>query len=315
MNKLKMNMKKIHLITTVFASLLLTACASGGESQEAGAGLKTKTESKAGTAADSDAAEVRIWQPEKLEGHAAYRWEGLERVGEEDPLLCTRPENNSGYLQSLLPVCMDPVYGILYYVNYGEDYCIYGKKDGKTEKIADIPGRRLFCRDGSLYFIADTYDDMFTLEGVKNGNILQYDPAEGELFLAVDESAASMAVYQDGIYYMKQELRELGGGLFAGEEVKYCYSFSDHSIRELQKPKEYYDITFHRCGEDFILYRTEPIAEEDMDEEDKQLVELAGGGEGLLAGSEGGSGSGAGANGGVRPLIWGKGRDVLWRAL
>lgn len=104
-------------------------------------------------------------------------------------------EENYGLL------CNDPVYNILYYINLGVDNFIYRIKDGKSELVLELPAKRLFCMDGKLYFMLETYDTG-TINGMVNGNIFCYDPVSGVAKKIIDVNAYKMFVYQDGIYYL-----------------------------------------------------------------------------------------------------------------
>lgn len=197
-----------------------------------------------------------------------YAWGALPQKGKEDAVYCNLPENING-LDNILPICQDVQYDILYYVNYGADYFIYACKDGKTEKIADIPAKRLFCRDGKLYFMAESYG-LYSLEGIKDGNILQYDPVTGQISVVVNEQASSMIVYQDGIYYSKDEKYEIGNDSFAVDRSLAYYSFADGSITGLESLSGS-ERTLYRCGDDFIFYVVEPYQGTD-----EAILELAG---------------------------------------
>lgn len=189
-----------------------------------------------------------IEQEKKI--YNGYTWGALEQKGKDDDVYCNLPENVNG-LDNMLLVCHDPKYDILYYVNYGVDYLIYGCRDGETEKIADIPAKRLFCRDGKLYFIAESYG-MDSLDGL-DGQIFEYDPVTGQILTIMEEQVTSMMVYQDGIYCTIDEMKELGDGSFLLDRVVKYYSFFDEKMIVLQ------DIsgvvrTLYRCGQDFLFY-------------------------------------------------------------
>ena len=55
----------------------------------------------------------------------------LPVIGEEDPVYCNLPENVRGW-DDLIPLCVDPLYGILYYVDYGGDYKIHAVYNGES---------------------------------------------------------------------------------------------------------------------------------------------------------------------------------------
>ncbi len=185
----------------------------------------------------------------------------LMEVGTEDAVYCNLPENLNDvpYAEKLLLVCPDPLYGIDYYVDYGGDYLIHAVKDGKGELAVKIPAKRLFCRGGKLYFMVENYNK-YTLEGLENGDVLTYDPINGEVSvvlsgfggemgvpektvmreeiiveipekIAVDDTC--MTVYQDGIYY-----KQKGGWISIGEYVyqpvnNYYYSFKTKETKRI----------------------------------------------------------------------------------
>lgn len=128
--------------------------------------------------------------------------DGLSVKGEDSLYYCNLEENmrsddSGGY--SVL-VCKDSVYDVTYYVNYGRDYYIYAMREGVSELAVKIPGRELFCRNGELYFIADTYG-LYEFEAFAEGNILKYNPVDGCVETVVEEAATTMIVYPDGICF------------------------------------------------------------------------------------------------------------------
>lgn len=165
--------------------------------------------------------------------------EGLTVVGEDDEFYCNLEGNmrckmNEEY-QVL--VCKDPVYDITYYVNYGRDYYIYAIRDGISELVVELPGRELFCKEGELYFIADTYGIYtFDTDTLASGNIIKYNPVNGSLAIVVDKTATAMIVYPDGICY-----NYIGEAAVYNEEIGlksmdveyYYYSFADKSVTTL----------------------------------------------------------------------------------
>ena len=233
--------RRISALMMCFILLLLTACGSAVNGEQ-----KEDTVSK-------------------LTG---YAWGELQQNGQDDAVYCNLPENVNG-LDTVLPLCYDPVYDILYYVNYGEDFFIYGCKDGKTERIADIPAKRLFCRNGSLYFMVESYDG-YSLNGFSEGDILEYQPVTGQVTAIVEDQASSMIVYQDGIYYSKDSMKNIGNNSFIMErELKY-YSFEDGSSKALSGT-DGVERTLYRCGEDFLFYIVEPYQGTD-----EEILKLAG---------------------------------------
>ena len=152
-----------------------------------------------------------------------------------------RNENN-------LLLCKDPVYNIVYYVNYGEDYYIYRMKEGKSELVVELPAKRLFARGGKLYFIAQSYGayDLNDMEG----NILCYNPLTGDVSLIINDKAGTMVVYDDGIYYKTVvENEESSSGYQIDNSETYYYSFEtkakvliEDSTVQLMKWKDYHVI-------------------------------------------------------------------------
>lgn len=200
----------------------------------------------------------------------------LIEVGTEDPVYCNLPENLNDvpYADKLLLVCPDPLYGINYYVDYGGDYFIYAVRDGKAELAVKIPAKRLFCRGGKLYFMVENYD-RYTLEGLENGDVLTYDPNNGEVEVVLsglggemsvpektvtrggttieipektEVNDAYMTVYQEGIYY-KQRGGEImtEDGYFYQPENDYYYSFKTKELNRINSDMQFF--TFSRWDE------------------------------------------------------------------
>lgn len=156
---------------------------------------------------------------------------GLQAVGEDAAYYCNLEGNmmrggNSADYPVLL--CKDPVYDITYYVNYGQDYFIYALRNGKSELAAEVPARELYCKNGELYFLAESYG-LYKFEGAGQGNILKYNPVDGSVELIIAEPAVSMRVYEDGIYYETHEM--LGENKF--KHHRYCFSFAEKKSDEL----------------------------------------------------------------------------------
>ena len=127
----------------------------------------------------------------------------LPVVGEEDDIYCNLPENMTDW-DSLVPICRDPLYGILYYVDYGGDSMIHAVFNGESELVVGLLGRQLFCRKGKLYFLLDTQNQI-AVDGAKDGNILSYNPVDGTIAVVSDGVFDSIMVYQDVIYCRKEE--------------------------------------------------------------------------------------------------------------
>ena len=154
---------------------------------------------------------------------------------------------------SLLLLCKDPVYDVVYYVNYNVDNFIYRIKDGKAELAVELPARRLFCQNGILYFIIDTYNK-YSLQDIKNGNICSYNPVSGEVRKISDAEALTMYVDNDGIYYKVNSNKESKPYDF------YYYSFDESKSEEL-------DLTHHtlllKWRDYFLTYRLEKVKKGD----------------------------------------------------
>lgn len=183
----------------------------------------------------------------------------LSVTGEDSPYYCNLEENlsNTGLNRFPVLVCRDPVYGITYYVNYGRDYYIYALRGGVSELAAAVPAKDLFCRDGELYFIADSYG-LYTFDQIAQGNILKYSPTDGSIEIVVGQTVTEMIVYPDGICYgrggetVKYAPEEDDSGEVRGETVyttsmeEFYFSFAEEvSVpfpkgRERRRWKNYY---------------------------------------------------------------------------
>ncbi len=153
--------------------------------------------------------------------------EQLTVTGKDDMFYCNLEENmkmECGVDYTPVLVCKDPVYDITYYVNYGRDYYIYAYRNGETELAVAIPARDLFCREGELYFIADTYG-RYQFTGFVQGNVLKYNPKDGNVAVVVDCSADGMMVYPDGICYKQIEETMQSGDLKGVDEKRFFFSF------------------------------------------------------------------------------------------
>lgn len=148
--------------------------------------------------------------------------------GTDNPYYCNLEENlKMKYEADNIPVlvCKDPVYDITYYVNYGRDNYIYAYRNGNSEVVVEIPASELFCKDGELYFIAET-DGKYQFSGFTPGNILKYNPTSGNVVVVVNCNADNMIVYPDGIFYKQLgELDQVGMQLSRKEE-SFFYSFA-----------------------------------------------------------------------------------------
>ena len=127
----------------------------------------------------------------------------LTVTGTDNPYYCNLEENikmEFGTDETPVLVCKDPVYDITYYVNYGRDNYIYAYRNGTSELAVEIPARDLFCKEGELYFIAQT-DGQYQFSGFAQGNILKYNPKDGTVSVVVDCSAGKMIVHPQEICY------------------------------------------------------------------------------------------------------------------
>ncbi len=149
----------------------------------------------------------------------------LPVVGEEDDIYCNLPENMRDW-SSVVPICRDPLYGILYYVDYGGDSMIHAVFNGESELVVGLLGRQLFCRKGKLYFLLDTQNQI-AVDGAKDGNILSYNPVDGTIAVVSDGVFDSIMVYQDVIYCRKEEESSLNN------TVDIDYWFYDFETEEL----------------------------------------------------------------------------------
>ena len=219
-------MKKIYgiqkrlglLVMLAFALLGAAACKQPGENEKTG---NTQGESE----------EIKVTRTEYgteeifLEGK---KLEQLATTGTEDTFYCNLEENmkmECGMDNIPVLVCRDPVYDITYYVNYGRDYYIYAYRNEKAELAAAIPARDLFCREGELYFIADTYG-RYQFSGFAQGNILKYNPKDGTVAVVVDCSADVMRAYQDGICYKQIGETKQFAGMESQAEKCFFFSFA-----------------------------------------------------------------------------------------
>ena len=185
----------------------------------------------------------------------------LPVVGEEDDIYCNLPENMRDW-SSVVPICRDPLYGILYYVDYGGDSMIHAVFNGESELAVGLLGRQLFCRKGKLYFLLDTQNQI-AVDGAKDGNILSYNPVDGTIAVVSDGVFDSIMVYQDVIYCRKE------GESYSNGTIKIDYWFYNFDTGELVEREQQetfsYDYSLARYGKYFLtkLYgpydRSKPI--------------------------------------------------------
>lgn len=175
----------------------------------------------------------------------------LPVVGEEDAVYCNLPENVQSW-EDVVPLCLDPLYGILYYVDYGGDYMIHAVYNGESVRAVELPAKRLFCREGKLYFLLEAYN-RFRFEGAESGNIAEYDPVTGKVKVLTDQSFTSMVVYRDMIYCRREEEPEdLGEGLYMAVASEWFYFFDTDKLEEAEKTGREYSRDFRRYGEYFL---------------------------------------------------------------
>lgn len=171
--------------------------------------------------------------------------ESLQAVGEDGTGIGNLEVNIKGEHNQVL-LCKDPVYDVVYYVNYDVDYFIYRIKDGKSELVVELPAKRLFCRDGKLYFMLDSYEK-YQLNGLKSGNIMCYEPLTGNVRVISDLEVTMMHVYSDGIYYYVLTTYELNFYYYSFENQKSelienqmfsTYCWKDYFVGYELKPLE-----------------------------------------------------------------------------
>lgn len=135
----------------------------------------------------------------------------MEPIGKDDEFYCNYIDNIAiqGGVEksSLVPslVSTDPVYGITYYVNYGRDYAIYAIKDGKNQKVVDMPASDLYCRDGVLYFLLKSYG-IYPIEKDIENTVFEYDPEEGKVCQICSQQGDYIQVYPDGVVINKTDM-------------------------------------------------------------------------------------------------------------
>ena len=192
----------------------------------------------------------------------------LSVVGEEDAIYCNLPENILNW-NSSIPLCRDPLYDILYYV---DENIIYAVQNGKTEAAVELSGRRLFCRDGKLYFLLSS-STKTAVKGAKSGNILCYNPVDGSVEVVLDDVFDSMIVYQDLIY-----CRKIGEDFGFGVRMDYCYYFFDTRELIAQKEQEVmsYSVGIARYGKDFVGWLYGPYDRSNPRKDWEELIEKQG---------------------------------------
>ncbi len=183
----------------------------------------------------------------------------LPVVGEEDAVYCNLPENIRGW-DDIIPLCADPLYGILYYVDYGGDYMIHAVYNGESQIVLELPGKRLFCREGKLYFLLESYN-RFQFEGAQSGNVAEYDPVTGRVKILTEEVFNSIVVYQDMIYCRRQGISLDYGNDFADEVDYWFYFFNENKLAAAGRTGNEYVLDLRRCGDYFLAATLQELEE------------------------------------------------------
>lgn len=108
--------------------------------------------------------------------------------------------------------CIDESTGVIYFVNQGKDCYLYRLKDGEVTLVVDMPVKELHPYGGSVYFMIEDYGK-YELEGMHNGDIYCYTPADGSVQLlyeiGVPESKIhKFVIKEDGIYFYYEVVEE-----------------------------------------------------------------------------------------------------------
>lgn len=196
----------------------------------------------------------------------------LEIVGEDYKGLGNLEVNVKDYQNDVL-VCRDPVYGVTYYVNYGFDFYIYRIKSGVSELVIELPSKRLFCKDGYLYFIIEDYE-VYDLVSATNGNVMKYNPISGTVEKVID-AASLMYVYEDGIYYEfahKLEYRD-DGSIYQKIDYSY-YSFETKQTEALETRHDNVFIRSYKWKDYFFGNLTEQVSDDSFESTHYALLSL-----------------------------------------
>ena len=250
-------MRKFHTFRNtlfiLFCCLSLAAC-ENNQAEETAENISTAPTAESGFSQKIDGS-GQIGDALPLVGKALGE---LPVIGEEDPVYCNLPENVRGW-DDLIPLCVDPLYGILYYVDYGGDYKIHAVYNEESQTVLELPGKRLFCRDGKLYFLLESYNQ-FGFEGAKSGNIAEYNPVTGEVKVLLDQTFSSIVVYQDMIYCKREgEEKFLGEGKgYIVEEDFWFYFFDTGELIAGKTAGREYVMDFRRYGEYFLAAALKP---------------------------------------------------------
>lgn len=109
--------------------------------------------------------------------------------------------------------CVDESTGISYFVNQGKDYFLYRIKEGEVDLAVAMPVKEINIYQDAIYFMVDSYEQ-YELQGIKNGDIYCYTPANGsvELVYALGEVEGSknhkLTVEESGIYFSYEIVNE-----------------------------------------------------------------------------------------------------------
>lgn len=251
---------------------------------------------------DSGFTQDQVMHPVTLKDGKA--WGDLPVVGAEDEVYCNLQQNIKEN-ENLLLLCPDPLHGMTYYVNHGDDYFIYALKDGTAQLVVEIPAKRLFVRGGVLYFMVEDYD-RYVLDGLENGDILSYNPSDGNVCVivsglwedikpeektvfrngvtaAIPESVeveeTNMTVYQDGIYYIQSGKNlEISDTYYWCPERKYYYSFETGTSERLADTPWLSCLTFVRWDDYLVAWEQPDYNGNDFDlrynlRKDQQLLD------------------------------------------
>lgn len=114
---------------------------------------------------------------------------GLREIIEENEVEFADLYNEMNRMGAKNVFCVDETTGIVYFVNFNEDWYIYRIKDGETKLAVSLPASHLYTYEGSLYFMIDFYGDYTGKEvvspyvykdaGIQQGDIYCYTPATG----------------------------------------------------------------------------------------------------------------------------------------
>lgn len=264
-------MKKRLGFILVFVLILLEtiACKKPIEKTKPSEDEDTEVMQEVITSEESEEIEVQKKEYGSEEIHlVGEKLDQLTVTGTDDTFYCNLEENikmeRLGNTTKGL-VCKDPVYDITYYVNYGRDYYIYAYRNGETQLAAAIPAKDLYCREGELYFIADTFE-RYQFSGFAQGNILKYNPKDGTVAVVVDSCADRMMVYSDGICYMQSgTVKQITEEIKSSLEERFFFSFATEkncSLPEnVTKLRRWNGYLLQEQQQIHLLSETDPLAQ------------------------------------------------------